>query len=406
VLRHAGYSLDYVGEFDAQRQNANTLVATPSERFMPEVDMRSRIRLWLGNLALAVAATIVALLAAEFALRVTSSRMVFPEMYVEDRHTVYRLKPDVNVRTVHAGYFAYTYRVNSQGFRGANTVGPKSAARRRLLFVGDSFTFGVGVDDSATYPAKVEARLRQWCATPVETVNGGVGGFGTSHELSFLQHYGWQLEPDIVVLGFLTSDQYDNSLSGLHRLVDGRLEEIPASERPGRGLIRANEHIPAYAWLVQHSTLFNWTRLKIGTLVAQRAEAKEAERTPVSIAGDSEKRDLERWHLTAAILEQIRAQADSHGSRLIVAIIPHRATLTEYYATGRDPDVNQMLEICSQLQLACVDVAEYLSKAHPEAPPLSFYLNEGHFNPTGYDLVAAAVARPLAELLNCPLPVS
>jgi hypothetical protein len=157
--------------------------------------VQSRIRLWLGSLALAAAATIFALLVAKVALRATGHRMVFPQMYVEDADTVFRLKPGVKVRTIHAGYFDYEYTVNRLGFRGANAIAPKSSARQRLLFVGDSFTFGVGVDDSATYPARVDGRLRQWCGTPIETINGGVGGFGTSHELSFLQHYGWQLDP-------------------------------------------------------------------------------------------------------------------------------------------------------------------------------------------------------------------
>ena len=366
--------------------------------------MRSRLRLWLGNLALLAAGTVFALVMAEVAIRLTGRRMVFPRMVVEDPHTVYRLKPNVQVRTIYSGYFDYEYTVNSQGFRAAaDVVTPKPDSRQRLLFVGDSFTFGVGVDDSAAYPARVDARLRRWCDAPVEIVNAGVGGFGTSHELSFLQHYGWRLDPDMVVLGFLTSDPEDNSLNGLHRLVDGRLEEIPASQRPGWGLIKAHEHVPAYDMLVQHSTLFNWVRLKIGKLAAQRAAAREAARAaPPAIDGEQEKAlELERWKLTAAIFQQVRAQADSHGARLVVAIIPHGGTLNEYYARGRDPDVDRMLEICGQQHLTCVNVAESIQRSRPATNPSSFYLRDGHFNATGYDLVADAVARRLAEQLNC-----
>lgn len=368
--------------------------------------MSSRFRSWVGNLALSIAATVFALFLAEIALRMTGHRMVFPQMFVEDPHTVYRLKPDVRVRTIHAGYFNYEYTVNSQGFRtAADVVTPKSDPRQRILFVGDSFTFGVGVDDSATYPARVAARLRQWCDTSVETVNAGVGGFGTSHELSFLQHYGWRLEPDVVVLGFLTGDAVDNSLNGLHRLVDGRLEEIPASQRPGWGLIKAHKHVPGYNWLGRHSTLFNWTRLKIGSLVAQRAAAREAARVsaPAVANEGTEQRELERWRLTAAIFERVRAQTDSHGAQLVVAVIPHGSTLTAYYASGRDLAVDRMLEICRQQQLACVNVSESIQRSRPTADPASFYLREGHFNATGYDLVAEPVAKRLAEELNCPI---
>jgi hypothetical protein len=368
--------------------------------------MPSRFRSWMGNLALFTAATAFALLPAEIALRVMGHRMVFPQMFVEDPHTVYRLKPNVRVRTTHAGYFDYAYTVNSQSLRATtDVVTPKPELRERILFVGDSFTFGVGVDDSATYPARVDARLRRWCERPTEAVNGGVGGFGTSHELSFLQHYGWRLEPDVVVLGFLTSDPEDNSLNGLHRLVDGQLEEIPESQRPGWGLIRAHRHVPGYNWLVRHSTLFNWTRLKVGSLVAQRAAAHEAARARAPAADDQggEQRELERWRLTAAIFGRVRAQADSHGARLVVAIIPHGSTLAEYYARGRDVAVDRMLEICRQQKLVCINVSESIQRSRPRATPGSFYLREGHFNATGYDLVAHAVAARLAEHLNCTI---
>ena len=370
--------------------------------------MRSRIRIWLANLTLAATATVVTLLAVEMSLRATGHRMVFPQMYVEDPHTVYRLKPDVRVRTINAGYFDYVYTVDRRGFRTSNPGARKAGARKRLLFVGDSFTFGVGVDDSATYPARVEARLRQWCATPVDVVNAGTGGFGTSHELSYLQHYGWQLDPDFVVVGFLTSDPQDNALSGLHRLVDGRLEEVPASQRPGWGLIRANKHVPGYNWLTHHSTLFNWVRLRIGSLAAQRAAARQDAASP-SPGGEAEgaaKQESERWDLTAALFERVRAQADSHSVRLIVAIIPHGATLATYYANGHDIDVDRMLKICRDQNLACVNVPDLIKRSHPTVSPTSFYLREGHFNARGYDLVANAVATRLASDLGCNPPGS
>lgn len=368
--------------------------------------MRARVKSWIGNLALVAAATLVGLLLAEGALRVTGHRLIFPQMFVEDPHTVFRLKPGANVRTINAGFFDYEYTVNDRGLRSSGDVTVPSASggsRKRVLFVGDSFTFGVGVNDSETYPARVGARLRDWCDFPVETLNAGVGGFGTSHELSFLQHYGWRFDPDVVVVGFLTSDPEDNSLNGLHRMVGDRLVEIPASERPGWGLIQAHKHVPGYTWLVAHSTLFNWTRQRIGNLVAQRAAAREARGVPtqsVEPARDEE-REAARWNLTAAIFDRIRAQADSHDVQLVVAIIPHGGTLGNYYAAGRDADVDRMLEICREQQLTCVNVAESMRRARPTAAPASLYLREGHFNATGYDLVGDAVARRLAEELRC-----
>lgn len=149
----------------------------------------------------------------------------------------------------------------------------------------------------------------------------------------------------------------------------------PPLAASGLGSDKAHKHVPAYDLLVQHSTLFNWLRLKIGNLAAQRAAAREAARAvPPSTEGErGEPRELERWRLTAAIFERLRAQADSHGVPLIVAIIPHGGTLKEYYARGRDADVDRMLQICGEHRLRCVNVSESIRRSRPAINSLSLY---------------------------------
>lgn len=66
---------------------------------------------------------------------------------------------------------AYTYNVTDQGFR--RTL-PVVASDRKILIVGDSGVFGVGVDDQDT----IASRLQRIVGDDVQVVNAGVAGYG------------------------------------------------------------------------------------------------------------------------------------------------------------------------------------------------------------------------------------
>ena len=42
----------------------------------------------------------------------------------------------------------------------------------------------------------------------IEVINAGIPGYTTYQELEFLKIYGLQMEPDLVVLGFVFNDLY------------------------------------------------------------------------------------------------------------------------------------------------------------------------------------------------------
>lgn len=70
----------------------------------------------------------------------------------------------------------WTVRVNGEGFRGP-AAWPASAAKR-ILILGDSFTFGEGVEDQERLDAVMSARKPGWAI-----VNLGMAGYGTDQEL-------------------------------------------------------------------------------------------------------------------------------------------------------------------------------------------------------------------------------
>jgi len=111
------------------------------------------------------------------------------------------------------GWFAgVPVHINNLGFRDprdyALAKGPETF---RIVFLGDSVTFGHSSVYEHTYPFLLEQRLKQWRPeVDWQVWNLGVPGYNTSQELSHLQEIGPQFAPDLVVVGFFENDLVDN----------------------------------------------------------------------------------------------------------------------------------------------------------------------------------------------------
>ncbi|MFC1491845.1 SGNH/GDSL hydrolase family protein, partial [Nitrospinota bacterium] len=96
--------------------------------------------------------------------------------------------PNQRGRVVIPGVFDYTYRNNSYGLRG-KAYSFKKSNKYRVLLLGDSFTYGVGVNDNQTFSYHLEKLLKSSIG-PTEIINAGIPGSGTSHALKFFNILG------------------------------------------------------------------------------------------------------------------------------------------------------------------------------------------------------------------------
>ena len=100
-------------------------------------------------------------------------------------------------RTIHAQH-------NSLGFR---DIEFKPAGRPVMLFLGDSFVWGVDAEASERFTDILRGQLPEF-----QTVNAGVSGYGTDQEYLWLQRIWASVHPSVVVLFFCTdNDRLDNT---------------------------------------------------------------------------------------------------------------------------------------------------------------------------------------------------
>jgi hypothetical protein len=99
--------------------------------------------------------------------------------------------------------------LNDEGFRSAPFAGVKRPGVLRVACIGDSWTFGMNVDQNQMYSARLEALLKAHPpadARDVEVMNFGILGYTSFQGLQLLKTRVLDLHPDVVIIGFGMND--------------------------------------------------------------------------------------------------------------------------------------------------------------------------------------------------------
>jgi lysophospholipase L1-like esterase len=163
--------------------------------------------------------------------------------------------------------------------RGPDVAGPKQASEVRILFQGDSITWGQGVEDeSLLYTNRLLARLRSEHLSIGAAVLAKPGRELDGH-LSQLRKWGAEIQPDIIVYQWFINDMELNKskrpqrywqnaffhaplvrVSYLWFLLDYRMNLfLPSSGPTYKDYIRANYAVGTEGWTVFTEMFRTWT---------------------------------------------------------------------------------------------------------------------------------------------------
>src|SRR5207302_2708790 len=135
-----------------------------------------------------------------------------------------------------------TFSYDEDGFR----TGSGLPYDRSVLFIGDSFTEGVGVADDDTFAQATERALRR-DGIRSRSLNAGHRGFGAAQELKMLRRMLARLPVDaVVVQSFPMNDPSDNIAFGGFGISDGHLVEYDPPRVPLRARLAG---AVAQSWL-------------------------------------------------------------------------------------------------------------------------------------------------------------
>lgn len=345
---------------------------------------RSRAQRLVLNAGLFIAACVVAALLCEGVLRVVAPQQQLPEWYREDPVYGRMVKPKYNQEFTFLSHgFVMDVRTNSLGMRDSELAARSSPDEKTVLFVGDSFVFGYGINIDGRLDTLLRKRFADAGST-IHTINTGVPGWGTIQQSRWVTDHLDQLDPDVIVWVYCGNDQANDRdvLAGATAFREG-------------GLF----YLPGKTWLRTHSHLYRLL-LYLTAVSRQRMSARMQAREQPAARVDAQSAQVlseDDWARTGAQLKEVVdrfRKRKSDGVFLLAATAPEDPLLTE-----------PLKKIATDIGARYVDVATETNAIPPDERRLPW---DPHWSPRMHAVMAegifAALQDPTAEESRTPLP--
>ena len=283
---------------------------------------------WLLNIAVLSLGVFLTLFVLEIGIRLFAVKRVyeFPKgLFVSDELLDYRMASNFTGRHLSANYeWDVVIKTNSEGFWDYEH-GPKDG--KRILGVGDSFTFPFGVGFEKGYLGVIEQKL------DVEVIKAGVSGYAPSQYLNYIQARGLKYNPDLVVLGFYVGNDIHVNVEPQEKvaskdgvLVQQETKKVPRLDGFWR---RFAKSVPGFLREHYHTYGFVMDRIKsspslrrIINLVAEDMRKLTVPELVLMNKSEDLASNNEIWKKTEEILVAIHTAVNEHDAILLVVIIP------------------------------------------------------------------------------------
>ncbi len=265
--------------------------------------------------------------------------------------------------------------------RGSATIQISAPANvRRVVSVGDSFTFGLDVEE----PENFTSILNECDA--IQALNMGVPGYGIDQSFLKYREHGAKYQPDAVLFGIYVGDYERTRLSfnfgpkPVFQTFDGQLR-------------LANSPVPRPSEEVA----------RISQALNGRSFLKEIVVSSVNRIAQSDSDRLDYFNQTDDIIRALleRLQSDlSPNQQLVIIHIPHADAFSERNEF-RDEASQRLRKIYEQLEINVIDLAtEFRDPKSSKTAAQAYYHDRGngsfgHLNPTGHERVAHLVLEAL-----------
>jgi len=266
-------------------------------------------------------------------------------------------------------------RMNSLGLRDRDHAPAKPPGVERVLVLGDSFTFGVGVlDEEKIFVSRIEARLSAEPGRTVEILNAGKPGSLTGDWLEVMRRVGPGFAPDVVLVVFF--------------LRDGTRTTVGETFfRPIRDRIAARNRD---SWLYRHVFAWRWWRDRLDRRTVSDLYSREILQ---AYLGDEEQ--TAEWRLAQSNLRAIRDEAVLLDARIGLVVFPILAAFGPDYP---------FREICDLVEAAGIEAGLPTLDLLPafrgeDASTLWVSPLDQHPNERGHEIAAEAILPFVRSLL-------
>ncbi|MEB3335626.1 MAG: SGNH/GDSL hydrolase family protein [Cyanobacteriota bacterium] len=376
----------------------------------------------------------------ELALRVLGPGS--PQLYQADSLTGYGLRPQARGRWSQEG--SSMVRINRQGFHDRDWTSAPPTGTLRIAVMGDSFTEALQVEEGESWVKRLPAALAATTPCPLlrsfpggaETLNFGVGGYGTGQSWLSWQRDARPLNPRLVLHAvYFENDLRDNLVGGsataaapTFHLQNGTLVvDTSFRQRPDHRF-RLSPLGQAASWALAHSRLLQLVkegRDRLRPAAGAECPASGCSAFPLGTDGillyGPDSGDLEPgWGVLEAILQRWNTEARQAGATLVVTSLTTPPQLWPDTAERRRQAERHQLDwMRPERRLAGILAAQGIPYL-PLAPALQRQADTkglvahgfagqrpgpgyGHWNRQGHRAAATVLAQQLCAL-KAPTP--
>ena len=265
--------------------------------------------------------------------------------------------------------------------------------------VGDSFSFGLGVNDDETFTALLNADGDQ----KKHYYNYSVPGYSTDQQLLLLKKLKDEINNNIILVVYLGNDIFDimrdYPLQAEHGKPYFKLDNnaltlentpVPLTAKPAAARKESISSI-----VLGHETASNAFSGWFARSEINRRLGLFHKNTALSDKA-MESRFFESLKLFKTLVYEIEKQVNKNNGQLYVALLPGRsyveqpASLSAQYQEYFRQNIKTSLTESSSIKV--MDLAAYLRELHDKGIKHLYYPNEGHLTPPGHQYLADYLA--------------
>ena len=388
---------------------------------------------FIKNSALIILSVVVAVLISELLVSTLFSgfKQKGGYAYVDHPDLGWTNKPG-HVSVVETSEFISHYRINSSGF---NDDKVNLTALERILVLGDSHTFGLGVNTEQVWPSVLEEKLNDNNSEYYSVINTGVNGYSLGQYLVTLRKNVKSIKPTVVLIGFsMATDLYDLVPPGrggfiygpdkkriYHDIESGKLVEItPDGEQQEKNKSNQVEEIATNeekSWqitklilkIIRQSSLYQLVkRTPIAVWFAAHYKPRGISLWPgldTALEVDLNEENSYRWLLAEKIIGKIKQESGS--ATVYLVNIPYLAQVYDSIwnnSFGSNPDQydrfiasSRLKHITARLDIGFIDMTIPFVETHRTIGGWLHFKLDGHPNEVGHNLIANTVSDVLLK---------
>ena len=377
-LLHAGAALDPSTTTSIRRVQLGYLLiglillsAATLSRRLKVLDRVGRQNLTASVLLLLVVLLLPATII-EMALRPFTVENARTTIFIRDPELGWKLRPG------HEGVWGgEKVSINKKGLRGPEVPYERTSGSFRLLFLGDSVTFGYGLAPyDRTFPSQIGDLIQEELVVEVEIVNSGVGGYSPWQEFLYLETEGVRYDPDVIVISFVLNDVTEKF----------RLARYGGDST---GYQLAHSATSVFDRFASKSAIGfairDWSaRNRFGDDVQAGAVNREALNDWSLIQDANTPRVQHAWNLTLKNLSKIADFCASRGIPLVLVAFPNSYQFLRPEAYGIPQQI--IMDFGSQHGVETVDLLSLARQRRPPhrgESPFDYFLDENHLSERG-----------------------